>query len=116
MKPATSLRNRTPSSTGFASGFEATAGAAAVVHMVHGQLVVTVTGTPDDGASTLPLSSTALLFSVTVPTTLGVQEYVQEVVPVAGCHVEPPSTDTSTPATTPPVSLAVPVTVTGTPS
>ena len=29
-------------------------------------------------------------------------------VPVAGCHVVPPSVETSTPATTPPTSLAVP--------
>ncbi len=37
-------------------------------------------------------------------------------VPVAGCHVLPPSSDTSTPPTTPPVSAAVPVTVTRAPS
>ena len=37
-------------------------------------------------------------------------------VPVAGCHVEPPSVETSTPATTPPTSLAVPETVLFTPS
>src|SRR5204863_9241022 len=40
------------------------------------------------------------------------QVYVQLVRPVAGCQVSPPSTDTSTPATTPPASVAVPVTVT----
>src|SRR5690349_7884217 len=45
-----------------------------------------------------------------------VHEYVQLVVPVAGCQVAPLSVDTSTPATTPPVSLAVPVTVTFPPS
>src|SRR5262249_39843673 len=45
------------------------------------------------------------------------QEYVQELVPVAGCQGWPPSVETSTPATTPPpVSLAVPETVTRAPS
>jgi hypothetical protein len=39
------------------------------------------------------------------------------VVRVAACHVEPPSVETSTPATTPPpVSVAVPVIVTALPS
>src|SRR5664279_510863 len=42
--------------------------------------------------------------------------YDQELVPVAGCHVAPPSTVTSTPATTPPESVAVPETVTWVPS
>jgi hypothetical protein len=36
--------------------------------------------------------------------------------PMAGCHVAPPSSETSTPPTTPPpASLAVPLTVTGLP-
>lgn len=35
--------------------------------------------------------------------------------PVAGCQVSPPSVDTSTPATRPPTSVAVPLTVTSDP-
>ena len=38
-----------------------------------------------------------------------------DVVPVAGCHVDPPSVETSTPATRPPMSDAVPVAVTEVP-
>src|SRR6185295_5252696 len=40
----------------------------------------------------------------------------QLVVPVAGCHVVPPSVETSTPATWPPLSDAVPEIVTFWPS
>jgi hypothetical protein len=36
--------------------------------------------------------------------------------PVAGCHVLPPSVEISTPATTPPLSLAVPEIVVVAPS
>ena len=46
-----------------------------------------------------------------------VQLNVQLVVPVAGFHVAPPSVETSTPTTMPPpVSMAVPVIVTGVPA
>src|SRR4051794_7949691 len=45
-----------------------------------------------------------------------IQLYVQDVVPVAGCQLAPLSVDTSTPATMPPLSAAVPVTVTAVPS
>ena len=59
------------------------------------------------------LSSVARLISVTCPLEPGVQLHVQSLVPEAGCQVAPPSTETSTPATTPPpLSLAVPVIVT----
>src|SRR5215471_8370112 len=71
----------------------------------------TVTVTPAPEVSRLPLSSTALLLIVTEPKPAGVQEKLQFAWPVAGCHVVPPSTETSTPATTPPVSAAVPVIV-----
>src|SRR5690349_10017671 len=77
----------------------------------------TVTGTPIEAAPRLPLSSTARVIKVTVPEAAGVQVYVQVVVAAAvvswaGCHVVLPSSDTSTPATTPPPkSVAVPVTV-----
>ena len=46
--------------------------------------------------------------TVNVPFPTGVQEYVQLVVPVAAAHVAPPSNEISTPATTPPTSVAVP--------
>jgi hypothetical protein len=42
--------------------------------------------------------------------------YDQLPIPVAGCQVAPPSTDTSTPATTPAASVAVPDTVTWVPN
>src|ERR1700690_1095216 len=42
---------------------------------------------------------------------VGVQLYVQFARPGAGCQVVPPSVETSTAATVPPVSVAVPVIV-----
>jgi hypothetical protein len=51
----------------------------------------TLTVTPADGVSIFPLSSVARLWRVAVGPTLGVQIYDQLVVPVAGCHVFPPS-------------------------
>ena len=70
---------------------------------------VTVTETPADGVSTLPLVSVARLFSVTDPIVIGVHAYVHGAVPAADFHVAPPSVDTSTRATwPPPMSLAVP--------
>ena len=48
-----------------------------------------------------------------VPPVLANHLYCQFVVPAAGCHVVPPSNETSTPATMPPpASVAVPVIVT----
>src|SRR3981081_275096 len=97
----------------FAEGF---AGTAFAGKSVHGQARgLTVTPTLDDGLSRLPLSSTARLRIVVAPETPGVHEYVQLAAPVALCQVVPPSVETSTPATTPPVSLAVPETVTAVP-
>src|SRR3954451_22253462 len=68
-----------------------------VPNIEHGQLTLTLTPAP--GVCRLPLSSTArtLMFAVGLP--CATQAYVQPVVPVAGCHVVPPSVDTSTPAT-----------------
>jgi hypothetical protein len=43
------------------------------------------------------------------PSIDGTHRYVQFAPPLAGCHDAPPSTETSTPATTPDVSVAVPV-------
>src|ERR1700682_1347125 len=54
---------------------------------------------------------------LTAPCTVGVQKYIQDSRPLAGCQVAPPSTETSTPPTTPPpASVAVPVIVTGIPA
>src|SRR4051794_28316508 len=81
----------------------------------HGQ--VTFTPTPADGVSRLPLSSTARVRIVVAGLPCAFHVYVQLDVPLAGCHVAPPSVETSTPATTPPpVSVAVPEIVVGVPS
>src|SRR5207247_7504147 len=71
---------------------------------------------PVPGVSRLALSSTARLLSVTEPAITGVHVCVHVlfpgVHPDAGCHVAPPSTETSTPATSPPPkSVALPVIV-----
>ena len=64
----------------------------------------------------LPLSSAALLSIVTAPGSRGIHVYVHESRPDAGCHLDPPSTETSTAATRPPPeSTAVPAIVTGVP-
>src|SRR5712692_5709196 len=55
-----------------------------------------VTATPADGVSRLALSSTARLLIVTGPEPFAGQLYDQFVVPVVGCQVAPPSTETST--------------------
>src|SRR4051794_5723485 len=111
--PATSERNFTPSSVAFGSPSSASPGLT-VPHSEQGQ--DTATGVPADGVSRLPLSSTARVRIVVDGFPCGIHEYVQLVVPDAGCHVAPPSVETSTPATTPPVSLAVPEMITGVPS
>src|SRR5205807_424119 len=71
-------------------------------------------------AAELPIlaeSSTARARRFTVPLVPpGVQAYVQDEVPVARCHVRPPSVETSTTQRTPPpASVAVPLMVTATP-
>ncbi len=81
---------------------------------LHGQVTVSARVT---AAPMLALSSTA---RTRTPRrrrpVLDVACSDQAVVPVAGCQVAPPSVETSTPATTPPpVSAAVPVTVTDAP-
>src|SRR4051794_34086728 len=111
--PKTSDLNLTPTSTELASPESADAGVVPD-HSEHGQPTLTVVPLP--GVPTFALSSVAraLMFAVGLP--WAVHEYVQIVVPVAGCHVLPPSVETSTPATTPPASLAVPVIVVVAPS
>ena len=75
---------------------------------------VIVTVMPAVGCSRFTLSSTARLMIVFVAATAGVQAKVQFSRPAACCHVLPPSTDTSMPATTPPPeSAAVPLMVMG---
>src|SRR5215470_6267318 len=77
---------------------------------------VTLILMPAPGVSMLPLSSAARVLMLSVlPGLPGVNVYVQLAAPWAGCHVVPPSSDTSMPPTWPPVSVAVPTTVTGVP-
>ena len=67
--------------------------------------------------SIFPESSKARDLTVTVPSDVGIQIKVQLDAPVAVCHVRPPSTETSTPATIPPpASVAVPVIMTVVPA
>src|SRR5262249_22016976 len=115
MKPFWSDLNLTPTLTLALSGAEATAGVGLAGQIVQGHAPpapLTVTVTPAPGVSRFPLSSTARLLIVTCPEPFTVQRKVQDPRPVAGCQVVPPSTETSTPPTTPPVSDAVPVIVT----
>src|SRR5450755_485318 len=67
------------------------------------------------GDSVFPESSYPLLFIVMFPCVAGTHEKVQLFVPVATNHVFPPSTETSTPATWPPTSVAVPEMITVSP-
>src|SRR6516165_4655900 len=114
MVPLTSERNFTPSSTAASAPASTRAGAWLLVQMVQAlRHAVTVTLTPAEGVSRLPLSSTDRLRMVVAPAILVTQVKVQFSRPDAGCHVVPPSVETSTPATTPPpVSAAVPEIVT----
>ena len=77
----------------------------------------TVTATPAPGTSRLPLSSTARALMVKLPADAGAQAKLQLSRPLAGCQVDPPSTETSTPPTTPPPeSVALPVMFAATPA
>ena len=64
------------------------------------------------GVPMLALSSMARTRTTWVLRPAAWKLYDQEVVPVAGCQLVPSSVETSTPATRPPTSLAVPVIVT----
>ena len=79
---------------------------------------VTVTATPADGVSMLPLSSNDRLRIVTVAAAADACRCNSScVVPVAFFQVVPPSSETWTPATMPPPeSTALPVTVIGEPA
>src|SRR3982751_305077 len=101
MKPARSERNFIPTSIGFWSEMDATDGAVVSGNLVHGQAL-------PGGVSRLRLSSTARLRTCAAPLDPGVKVYDQLERPVASCQRWPPSTETSTPPTTPPpVSVAV---------
>src|SRR5712691_629993 len=114
MTPSMSARNFTPTSTAFGSGTSTSHGTADPSQIVQGQLAgVTVIVVGVFAPSRLPLSSTARLRILAVPSTPGLQLKLQLSRPMAGCHLAPPSTDTSTALTAPPPpSLAVPVMVT----
>src|SRR3954469_21832337 len=108
--PPASDRKRTPTSIGLLSPDAVVVGVVVALQIVHGH----ARAAPD---SRLPLSSTARVCRFAGPVVVGVKVYVQLWVPEASCQVGPPSVETSTPATTPPpVSAAVPVTVTGVPA
>src|SRR5208337_1035516 len=114
MEPARSDLNLTPSSRGESDPASEVDGVE-LPKSVHGQVCVpapTVTVTPAEGVSMLPLSSVARLRRVAVLLPEAVQVKVQLASPVAGCQVAPLSVDTSMPATTPPTSVAVPWIVT----
>src|SRR3712207_5517673 len=108
MVPLRSDLKRTPTSSGVLSPESTRHGVTALPIMPHGQAMSTETLAGLD--SRLPVSSTARAITVARGAPWTTQLYDHDVVPVAGCHVAPPSTDTSTPATVPPVSVAVPLT------
>src|SRR5437764_3357282 len=104
--PATSEVNLTPTVMALVSPESLVTGVA-FPHIEQGHETFTVM--PLEGVSTFPPSSIARVMILAVGTRFGTQLYDQELVPVAGCQVEPPSVETSTPATTPPpLSFAVP--------
>src|SRR5919106_1858821 len=117
MRPGASERNLTPTSTAELSVVSAARpGTVPGGQMLHGHPwlpLPTVIVMPAPGVSSLPLSSAARVRMFRVPDEPAENVYVHVPRPLAGCHVVPPSVETSTPPTTPPpVSLAVPVTVT----
>src|SRR3989442_1544018 len=107
MKPLTEERNFKPSSTAFGSEMLGRRGVVVPSQMLQGHVTLTVIPAP--GVSRLPLSSIARLLITFDAALDGIQWYVQLAPPVVRCHVVPPSTETSTPATMPSVSDAVPL-------
>src|SRR5262245_22897677 len=113
MNPSTTERNFTPISMGLASLIEGLAGVTDEFQIEQGNVrCPTLMVRPAPGVSVFTLSSMARDLMVWDPSAVGMNVKLHEVVPAARFQVVPPSTDTSTPATTPPTSLAVPVTVT----
>src|ERR1051325_8806618 len=119
MEPSVSVRNFKPSSLALVSPLDATAGTVLALQIEHGHgRDAMVTVIPAPGTSRFALSSTARVLMVTVPECAGVHVCVHRVCPgvhpETGCHVAPPSTEISMPATRPPPkSVALPVTVAG---
>src|SRR5438105_3910535 len=119
MNPPVSVRNFKPNSLALVSPLDATAGTVFALQIEHGHgRDATVTVIPAPGTSRFALSSTARVLMVTVPACAGVHVCVHRLCPGAhpdtGCHVAPPSTETSMPATRPPPkSAALPVIVAG---
>jgi hypothetical protein len=75
MKPSSSERNFTPSSTAWLSSVAAVPGCSfsKIEHgQTAGEAAPTTTGTPSEGVSRLPLSSTARLRMVAGPASCGV--------------------------------------------
>src|SRR5213080_4923441 len=110
--PSTSLRKRSPSSTDAVSPSSSGAGGTTVLLQIvqgHVRVAPSVRVMPAPGASTLPVSSNARLFTLTVPDPVAVHVNVHDAEPVAALHVVPPSVEISTPDTIPPpASVAVP--------
>src|SRR5690348_12548958 len=100
MVPSRSDLKRTPTSIALVSFSSTIDGVTLVPNRLHGQPMPTET--PGDGDSTLPLSSVARVRILVVGAPCAIHVELQAVVPVAGCHVVPPSVETSTPATVPP--------------
>src|SRR5262252_7390710 len=103
MNPSMTERNFTPISMGLASLIEGLAGVIVGFQIVHGKVrCPTLMVTPAFGVSVLTLSSIARDWMVWLPRAVGMKVKLHEVVPAARFHVAPLSTETSTPATTPP--------------
>src|SRR5438128_9247146 len=96
--PNVSVLNWIPSSTDCVSPESSPPGVTLAPQIEHGQATLTPTCA---GAPMLPLSSVARARIVADGAPCATHVYVQFVVPVAGCHVPPPSVETSMPATTP---------------
>src|SRR5262245_38616802 len=116
MKPSVSTRKRTPTSTPLTSGKPGLPGTTEASHPVHGHVAggpePMWTVRPAPGVSRFAQSSAARTLITASPVTTGVHANVQFVEPVAGDHVVPPSTLTSTARTEPPPASAdVPLTV-----
>src|SRR6266516_473556 len=107
--PSVCAKNFTPSST---DGVSVVAGVAGVRLPKMLYRAVMASCTVDVDAPMLALSSTARAWIGWVARPLAKKVYVQLAVPEAGCQLTPPSVDTSTPATNPPTSAAVPCAVT----
>src|SRR5260221_4016234 len=95
---------------GTSVGRKAEQGQLVVIGVTLTEIAFAAGGLP--GVSMLPLSSKPRDSITTVPAVAGTQLSVQLEAPLATCQVVPPSTETSTPATVPPTSEALPLIVT----